>query len=103
MSLIGTLDNSAHLMATSMEAPGAPAPTTPSALASGPIPVREVVGADEVALWLGVDRKTVYNAAARGEIPHRRLGKRLLFSRTALVSWLACEGGARRKDAQDER
>ncbi len=79
------------------------APSTPSALASGPIPVQEVVGADEVALWLGVDRKTVYNAAARGEIPHRRLGKRLLFSRTALVSWLACEGGARRKDARDER
>jgi excisionase family DNA binding protein len=67
------------------------------------LPVQEVVSVDEVAQWFGVDRKTVYNAAARGEIPHRRLGKRLLFSRAALVSWLACEGGARRKDAQDER
>jgi len=86
-----------------------PDPAQSSGLASMPIsfaadlPVQEVVSVDEVAQWFGVDRKTVYNAAARGEIPHRRLGKRLLFSRAALVSWLACEGGARRKDAQNER
>jgi excisionase family DNA binding protein len=44
--------------------------------------------ADEVAVFLGVDRKTVYDYAGRGEIPHRRLGKRLLFSRSAIVEWL---------------
>jgi excisionase family DNA binding protein len=66
-------------------------------------PAREVLGADEVAAWFCVDRKTIYNAAARGTIPHQRLGKRILFSRAALVSWLAREGGDRRKDAQDER
>jgi excisionase family DNA binding protein len=66
-------------------------------------PVREVLCVDEVAAWFCVDRKTVYNAAARGEIPHQRLGKRILFSRAALVSWLAREGGARRKEARDER
>jgi len=65
---------------------------------------REVLCADDVAEWLGVDRKTVYYAASRGEIPHQRLGKRLLFSRTALVSWLARErAGSRRMEAQDER
>jgi excisionase family DNA binding protein len=48
----------------------------------------EVLSADEVAAFLKVDRKTVYDYAARGEIPCRRLGRRLLFSRSALVSWL---------------
>ncbi len=48
----------------------------------------EVMDADELAVFLGVDRKTVYDYAGRGEIPHRRLGKRLLFSRSAIVEWL---------------
>ncbi len=64
----------------------------------------EIMCADDVATWLGVDRKTVYNAAARGKIPCQRLGKRVLFSRHALVSWSACESGsARRMEAQNER
>lgn len=64
----------------------------------------EIMCADDVATWLGVDRKTVYNAAARGKIPCQRLGKRVLFSRHALVSWLACgSGSARRMEAQNER
>jgi excisionase family DNA binding protein len=48
----------------------------------------EVMNAEEVAAFLRVDRKTVYDYAARGELPFRRLGRRLLFSRSALVSWL---------------
>jgi len=66
--------------------------------------IRDILCADDVAAWLGVDRKTVYYAATRNEIPHQRLGKRLLFSRAALVSWLACESGsARRMEARNER
>lgn len=34
----------------------------------------EIITADEVAQLLGVDRKTIYAAARRNEIPHRRLG-----------------------------
>jgi excisionase family DNA binding protein len=49
---------------------------------------KDILCADEVAAWFGVDRKTVYNAVARGQIPHQRLGKRVLFHRNALVSWL---------------
>jgi len=49
----------------------------------------DTMTADEVAEFLGVNRKTVYEYANRGEIPHRRVGKRLLFSRGALVAWLA--------------
>ena len=56
----------------------------------------EVMDADELAAFLGVDRKTVYDYAGRGEIPHRRLGKRLLFSRSAIVAWLgSCKAASR--------
>jgi len=51
----------------------------------------EVMSADAVAELLGVNRKTVYEGASRGEIPHRRLGKRILFSRTAVLEWLSCK------------
>jgi excisionase family DNA binding protein len=50
---------------------------------------KEVLNADELAAFLGIDRKTVYDYAARGVIPHRRLGRRFLFSRAAVMSWLA--------------
>ena len=52
---------------------------------------REVMNVEQTALFLGVDRKTVYDYAGRGVIPCRRLGKRILFSRQALVVWLAGE------------
>lgn len=48
----------------------------------------EVLSVVEVAEMLGLDRNTVYDAAGRGEIPHRRVGKRLLFSRAAILVWL---------------
>ena len=59
-------------------------------------PPREVMEAEEVAAFLGVDRKTVYDYAGRGVIPCRRLGKRLLFSRSGLVLWLGgtCSKGS---------
>lgn len=49
---------------------------------------KDVMTADEVAEFLGVDRNTVYDFASRGVIPHQRLGKRLLFRRGAVVAWL---------------
>lgn len=48
----------------------------------------EAMTADEVAALLGVDRQTVYDYAGRGEIPHRRLGRRILFGRQAILAWL---------------
>jgi excisionase family DNA binding protein len=62
-------------------------------------PERDVMTADEVAAFLGVDRNTVYDYANRGVIPHQRLGKRILFRRGALVSWLdsACKATSTRK------
>lgn len=67
---------------------------------AAPIPESDVMNADEVAAFLGVDRTTVYDFAGRGEIPHQRLGKRLLFRRGALVSWLdssLCKATSTRK------
>ena len=48
----------------------------------------EVLNVDQVAELLGLGRNTVYDAANRGEIPHRRVGKRLIFSREAVMEWL---------------
>jgi len=48
----------------------------------------DVLTADDVAEILRVDRKTVYEFAGRGEIPCRRLGRRILFYRPALMAWL---------------
>lgn len=62
---------------------------------------RECLSVEECAAFLGVDRKTVYDYAGRGVIPCRRLGKRILFSRQALVLWLsgACSKGPSNGDA----
>jgi excisionase family DNA binding protein len=56
----------------------------------------EVMSADEVARMLGLNRKTVYEAASRGILPCRRIGRRCLFFRPAIVAWLRTEGRAGR-------
>ena len=48
----------------------------------------EVLTAREAALLLRLSRDSLYAAANRGDIPHRRVGRRMLFSRVALMAWL---------------
>ena len=48
----------------------------------------ECLTAMELASWLRVNRKMVYEYAARNVIPCRRLGRRLVFSRVAVAEWL---------------
>jgi excisionase family DNA binding protein len=48
----------------------------------------EILTASEVAELLRVNRKTIYKAAQRNEIPHRRLGRRLIFERGSVLAWL---------------
>ena len=48
----------------------------------------QVYTADELAEFLGVNRKTIYEAAQRGDIPHRRLGRRLIFERGSVLASL---------------
>jgi excisionase family DNA binding protein len=60
----------------------------------------DVLTANEVADFLRLDRKTVYDYAGRGVIPCQRIGKRLLFSRAALELWLgSCSKGSSESDS----
>jgi len=63
-----------------------PSQLLPPATQQEPEP-SDIMTADEVAAYLGVDRNTVYDYAARGVIPHKRLGKRMLFRRGSIVAW----------------
>jgi excisionase family DNA binding protein len=59
---------------------------------------RECMKAPELAKFLGVNKKTIYAYALRGLIPHQRLGRRIVFSRTQVVAWLgACKAAPFRK------
>jgi excisionase family DNA binding protein len=49
----------------------------------------DVLTAHEAAELLRISRWSLYEAANRGEVPHRRIGKRMLFSRRALMLWLS--------------
>lgn len=44
---------------------------------------------EDVAALLRVGRNTVYSLVAKNQIPHRRLGKQIRFSRAAVMQWLA--------------
>jgi len=46
------------------------------------------VSIEEVAHLLGLGRSAAYEAARRGELPTRRLGRRLLVPVPALLEWL---------------
>ena len=48
----------------------------------------QILTADEIAEIFGVNRKTIYEAASRNQIPHRRLGRRLIFERGSVLRWL---------------
>lgn len=50
--------------------------------------VRETIEAKEAAELLGLSEWTIYDLARRREIPHIRVGRRVLFRRTSLLSWL---------------
>jgi len=48
-----------------------------------------VLTVDDVAALTRVGRNTIYSLVARNQIPHRRMGKQIRFSRAAVMSWLA--------------
>ena len=48
----------------------------------------EVLTVDEVAALLRVDRKTVYEAVHRRQIPHVRVGRAIRIQRAAFEAWL---------------
>lgn len=52
----------------------------------------DIMSAEEAARWLHVGINTLYAACTRGEVPHARLGRRLVFSRSKLAEWVAVSG-----------
>lgn len=48
----------------------------------------EVLGVADACKLLGVSRNTLYAAVSRNEVPHRRIGTSIRFSRSALLKWL---------------
>lgn len=48
-----------------------------------------VLAVNDVATLLRVGRNTVYALVAKNQIPHRRLGKQIRFSRAAVMQWLS--------------
>jgi excisionase family DNA binding protein len=51
----------------------------------------EILTLEQVAEMLGVNYKTALYSAQRGDLPGRRVGKRWVFSRAAVLAWLACK------------
>ena len=49
---------------------------------------RITLSIEEVASLLGLGRTAAYEAARRGEIPNRRLGRRIIVPVPALREWL---------------
>lgn len=47
-----------------------------------------VLTVDEVASFLRMDRKSVYSAVAEGTLPARKVGRRVVILRDALLTWL---------------
>ena len=47
-----------------------------------------IVGADEIASFLGIKRRQVYNASERGYLPLFRMGSLLCARRTTLSRWI---------------
>jgi len=53
--------------------------------------VPEILTVEQAARFLQVGRTQLYEAIGRLEVPHRRIGRSIRLSRTALVRWFeAC-------------
>lgn len=48
----------------------------------------EILNASQAAALLQIHRTTLYESAKRGEIPCGRIGRRFIFERQALLTWL---------------
>jgi excisionase family DNA binding protein len=64
-----------------------------TALTTGhePHEVRVVLYLDEAATLLGISRSHLLKEIKRGHIPHKRMGRRLVFSRERLLEWLSSD------------
>ena len=68
--------------------PGSPAVASAIAVSSA-AEADDVLAVSEVTKLLRVGRNSVYGMVGRNEIPHRRIGKQIRFSRAAIMRWLS--------------
>lgn len=54
----------------------------------GSIASRTTITVEEAASLLGIGRSAAYDAARRGQLPTRRVGRRLLVPVPAFFAWL---------------
>lgn len=52
---------------------------------------RPVLCVEEAANLLGISKWLLLQEIKRGHIPHKRVGRRLVFSRERLLAWLASD------------
>lgn len=64
------------------------------AIGLGDFETRLTLTIEEVAGLLGLGRTAAYEAARRGEIPSRRLGRRVVVPVPALLDWLGATESA---------
>ena len=50
--------------------------------------IDDVLDVEGTTRLLRIGRNTIYELVGRNEIPHRRLGKQIRFSRAAIMRWL---------------
>jgi excisionase family DNA binding protein len=52
----------------------------------------QVLNTTQAAKFLKISRMTLHRRMAEGSVPHRRLGRRIMFSKLELLSWLRGQG-----------
>ncbi|WHY98830.1 helix-turn-helix domain-containing protein [Peribacillus simplex] len=50
--------------------------------------MRQTITVKEAADYIGVSKDTIYNLARHQQIPHVRVGKRILFRSEVLNDWM---------------
>ena len=50
---------------------------------------RMLLSIRDASVALGVSERTIWTLTQEGQLPHVRIGRRLLFSQTALAAWIA--------------
>lgn len=48
-------------------------------------------GADAIAVYLGIERRAVYHAVAKGYLPSFRIGETVCARKTTLVKWIVAQ------------
>jgi excisionase family DNA binding protein len=71
-------------VAAGLEAAGATGPSPGASGAAGANLERLTLTVEEAAIVLGISRAFAYESVRRGDIPHVRIGRRLLVPRVAL-------------------